>query len=134
MYSFLCSLFSKNFYYLSLIKGKDGEWSIHGLWPQYSNNSYPSFCKKVEFDPSKLDSIRKELEEKWHSYEKSKDNDFWKHEWEKHGSCMFIEMDELDYFKKTLELFNAAVQTNLPADHEANGKALIPVDLNFKFL
>ena len=81
-----------------------------------------------------MDSIKKELEEKWHSYEKSKDNDFWKHEWEKHGSCMFTEMDELDYFKKTLELFNAAIQTNLPADHQANGKALIPVDLNFKFL
>ena len=49
------------------------------------------------------------------------------------SSCMFTEMDELQYFQKTLELFNAAIQTNLPADHEANGKALIPVDLNFKF-
>ena len=34
------------------------------------------------------------------------DEEFWKHEWEKHGSCMFVEMDEFGYFSKTLELFN----------------------------
>ena len=134
MYSFFCSLFSKYFYYLSLIKNKDGSWSIHGLWPQYSFSSYPSYCKKKEFDPRALDPIRKELEEKWHSYEKDKDDEFWKHEWEKHGSCMFTEMTELEYFQKTLELFNAAIQTNLPTEHEADGKCLIPVDLQFKFI
>ena len=33
---------------IDLIKENDG-WSIHGLWPQYSNNKYQTFCKQVEF-------------------------------------------------------------------------------------
>ena len=42
--------------------------------------------------------------------------------------------DRIEYFQKPLELFNAAIQTNLPQEHEANGKCLIPVDLEFKFI
>ena len=50
------------FYYLSLIKEGNNEWSIHGLWPQYSKNQYPTFCKKVSFDINKLETILPELE------------------------------------------------------------------------
>ena len=121
------------FYYLSLIKETEG-WSIHGLWPQYNKNQYPSFCREVNFDINKLEPILKDLNEKWYS-EDNKNENFWKHEWEKHGSCMFTELDELEYFEKTLELFDTALQIDLPSDfyNEETKKCLIPLTLDFKF-
>ena len=125
---------SKKFYYVSLIKEPNNKWSIHGLWPQYSKNSYPTFCKKVKFDINKLESILPELNEKWYSNEE-KNEDFWKHEWEKHGSCMFLDMNEEEYFKKTLDLFTIAQQIDLPNDFydSKTKKCLIPIDLGFNF-
>jgi len=121
------------FYYLSLIKETEG-WSIHGLWPQYNKNQYPSFCREVNFDIKKLEPILKDLNEKWYS-EDNKNENFWKHEWEKHGSCMFTELNELEYFEKTLELFDTALQIDLPGDfyNEETKKCLIPLTLDFKF-
>ena len=121
------------FYYLSLIKETEG-WSIHGLWAQYNKNQYPSFCREVNFDINKLEPILKDLNEKWYS-EDNKNENFWKHEWEKHGSCMFIELDELEYFEKTLELFDTALQIDLPGDfyNEETKKCLIPLTLDLKF-
>ena len=66
---------SKNFYYLSLINS-NGSWHIHGLWPQYSTNSYPTFCKQVNFDVNKLTPIISDLNLYWYSDEE-KNNDFW---------------------------------------------------------
>ena len=128
---------SNKFYYLSLINEGNNQWSIHGMWPQYSKNQYPSFCKKVSFDINKLETILPELEEKWYSYKKTEkdDEEFWKHEWVKHGSCMFVEMDEFGYFSKTLELFNTAIQIDIPREFydEETKKCLIPITLDFKF-
>ena len=138
MFAYLKSFFvtpdSDKFYYLSLIKDKDGSWSIHGLWPQNSVSDYPTYCKKLVFDPRKIDSIRSELEQKWHSYVNTKNDSFWAHEWEKHGSCVFTPMSELDYFKRTLDLFDWALEKDLPKKFQANGKCLIPVNLQFQFI
>ena len=104
-----------NFYYLSLIleNEEENKWSIHGLWPQYSKNEYPKYCKKVEFKIEKLESIIEELNKKWYS-NIEKNNDFWKHEYEKHGSCMFTDISEFDYFNLVLNLYKEAIQLNLP--------------------
>ena len=52
-----------NFYYLTLIrKDENSPWSIHGLWPQTSLNSYPTFCRNVDFDVSKIEPIISKLE------------------------------------------------------------------------
>ena len=95
MQSFWNFLFGKsdNFYYLSLLKEEENKWSIHGLWPQYTKEKYPTYCKEVTFDVTKLDSIMDDLNKYWFSTEE-KNTDFWKHEWEKHGSCMFNKCDE----------------------------------------
>lgn len=125
------------FYYLSLIRESEyseDEWSIHGLWPQYSTSSYPSFCKNVDFSLDALKPIMKELQEHW--YSNTGDNpDFWKHEYTKHGSCMFKEMTELEYFTLALNLFNRAITLKLPEKYynSSTGKCLIPVNLDFTF-
>ena len=102
---------SKSFYYLSLIKDND-RYSIHGLWPQLSESSYPKYCKKVTFTLDTLNPIIDDLNKYWYS-NIEKNEAFWKHEYEKHGSCMFINMSELEYFKKTLELYNYVLENNL---------------------
>jgi len=127
----------ENYYYLSLLKDSDLEsgWSIHGLWPQNADNSYPTFCRKVTFDIKLLESIIDDLNTYWCSYMK-KNEDFWKHEWEKHGSCMYNQCDEYYYFKRALLLYRKALERKLPEKFydEKTNKCLIPVNLNFEFI
>ena len=119
------------FYYLSLMKEEHG-WSIHGLWPQYSKTSYPKYCKKVNFSYDKLLPIIDKLNSVWYS-NKEPNKEFWKHEWEKHGSCMFLEMDELEYFNKCLDLYKKTIENNRPELLRNKNQCLIPFDLNFNF-
>ena len=122
------------FYYLSLIKESDDCYSIHGLWPQFSKKSYPTYCREVNFSLEKLKPIMKELNQYWFSTEE-KNSDFWKHEYEKHGSCMFSSMTEIQYFSKTIDLYKKAIELGLPSkyENEKTNKCLIPVTLNFEF-
>lgn len=127
---------SQNFYYLSLLKENDPDkqWSIHGLWPQYNNDQYPTYCKPVEFDYQDLQPILAQLEKYWYSNRGTLgDEDFWKHEWQKHGSCMFTDMDEYEYFSRALSLYFVAVNKGLPAKYydSETKKCLIPVTLDF---
>ncbi len=128
---------SQNFYYLSLLKEDNNQWSIHGLWPQYNDDKYPTYCKNVEFNYEVLQPILAELEKYWNSNRGTLgDEDFWKHEWQKHGSCMFTEMTEFEYFAHALSLYYVAVQKGLPKKYynEQTKKCLIPVSLEFNFI
>ena len=127
----------KRFYYLSLIKESEYSevpWSIHGLWPQYDPNNYPSYCKNIPFSLDALKPLIPELNINW--YSNDNDNpDFWKHEYLKHGSCMFKDMSEFDYFHLTLDLYQKAMKLNLPDKYydPKTKKCLIPVNLDFTF-
>jgi len=138
IYELYNSYLSNNkFYYLSLIKEDDGSYSIHGLWPQYSLNSYPSYCKPVNFSIEKLNPIMDTLNKYWYS-SKGLNADFWKHEYEKHGSCVFIPMTELNYFKKTIELYEYSLVNNIIKRYSEKNpelkKILIPFDKNFEYI
>lgn len=89
---------------------QDGPPSLHGLWPQFGNGSWPSFCSRSSFDYHSLSPILPDLESVWYNcYNDSKislDYNFWKHEWSKHGTCMFKPMTELDYFTLALNLYH----------------------------
>jgi len=131
--------YPNRYYYLSLLEKEDKNgnknWHIHGLWPQYNINSYPSFCRDVTFDINELRTILPELQKYWYSTE-STDDTFWEHEWKKHGSCMFDKMDEFDYFNTTLKLYTEALKLDLPSKFydENTKKCLIPVSTDFKFI
>ena len=134
IYNTFYGLYSKEsrFYYLSLIK-TDNKWHIHGLWPQYDTKTYPRFCRNIPFNIKTLNSIINNLHDNWYS---TKDNDslFWEHEWNKHGTCMFQpKMNELEYFSKTLELYNKVKEQNIIELYcnESKTKSMIPFDLNF---
>jgi ribonuclease T2 len=80
---------------------------IHGLWPQYSSNGYPSDCTEESFDETVIDEIGLEDMNHYWPNVKSEPTDadydsFWQHEWTKHGTCS--PLSQLDYFNTTLNL------------------------------
>ena len=120
------------FYYLSLMF-EDNQWVIHGLWPQLSKTDYPQFCKKVTFDPKLLKPIEEELDKHWYSDRGSNVN-FWEHEWKKHGSCFFGDINEFDYFNTTLELFEKVKNLDIIENYRDGEKALIPFNLDLQLI
>lgn len=74
-------------------------WTLHGLWPEWGNG-----CEGPDFDMNALRDIRQDLQSKWPScpeYGESEDK-FWRHEWQKHGTCSGL--NELNYFQTALRL------------------------------
>ncbi|VDO33228.1 Uncharacterized protein BM_BM4983 [Brugia malayi] len=86
-------------------------WTIHGLWPQRNDGSFPQFCGSdtKKFVLSKLLPIKQKLEKYWPNlFVMRSVSSLWKHEWEKHGTCAEIVeevSDELKYFSKSLALY-----------------------------
>lgn len=88
---------------------KHNMWTIHGIWPTKYNSVGPQFCNtSLKFNPSALRSIENELKENWLDIHKeSKPNSFWKHEWDKHGTCAITVKalnNEFNYFEAGLKL------------------------------
>ena len=130
--------YSDDFYYLSLLHHKQKGWSIHGLWRQYGHlhgdKEYPQFCKEVTFDLNSIKLLIPFLKEAWYSYDGknfAQDESFWKHEWEKHGSCMLTDMDEHMYFQLTLDLFKQVTPEMIETFRQGN-KCMIPVSQSFE--
>ncbi|XP_076918860.1 intracellular ribonuclease LX-like [Bidens hawaiensis] len=88
--------------------GKPAEdFSIHGLWPNYDDGTYPSNCDSSNpFDDSKVSSLESVLQEHWPTLACPSGDGlkFWRHEWEKHGTCAESGFDERGYFEAALLL------------------------------
>lgn len=74
-------------------------WTLHGLWPEWGQN-----CAGDAFDVSQISSIKSQMEKYWLSCPEYSDSneEFWSHEWSKHGTC--TTMSQLDYFTEGLNL------------------------------
>ncbi|KAI3720227.1 hypothetical protein L6452_21140 [Arctium lappa] len=88
--------------------GKPAEdFSIHGLWPNYNDGSYPSNCDSTNsFDDSKVSDLESVLQKNWPTLACPSGDGlkFWRHEWEKHGTCAESIFDERGYFEAALSL------------------------------
>lgn len=89
----------------------DEEWIIHGIWPSKDHTMGPFYCNRsLHFDINALNPLKDELHTKWMDVHKGvTPGDFWRHEWEKHGTCaVSIESvnSEIKYFKKGLDLLD----------------------------
>ena len=84
-------------------------WSIHGLWLDYANGSYPEYCSNMTFWNITNSSLEAKMRQEWYSCE-GDEIDFWNHELQKHGSCIkdfiFPLMNSNNYFEDTIELYN----------------------------
>ncbi|XP_012527579.1 ribonuclease Oy [Monomorium pharaonis] len=90
---------------------KREEWTIHGIWPTKYNTMGPQFCNNsLKFNASTLAPIESELKENWIDIQKgSHPYSFWKHEWNKHGTCAVTVKalnNEFNYFQVALKLLD----------------------------
>jgi ribonuclease T2 len=81
--------------------------TIHGLWPQYIDNGYPSYCTNEQFDPTIPENIGMDIMTQYWENVKSEITDddydsFWEHEWDKHGTCSGL--TQYQYFNNTINL------------------------------
>ncbi|KAG8044573.1 hypothetical protein GUJ93_ZPchr0069g33258 [Zizania palustris] len=91
--------------------------TIHGLWPDYDDGTWPSCCRHTNFDMDKILPLKPTLDKYWPSLYCSSSSTcfsgkgpFWAHEVsifsEKHGTCSSpVVKDELEYFSTTLDLY-----------------------------
>ncbi|XAR65197.1 Ribonuclease T(2) [Bertholletia excelsa] len=103
------------------------DFTIHGLWPNYNNGSYPFKCDPDStFDESKIWDLRNRLESEWPSLACPSPNgsQFWAHEWAKHGTCAESVLNQHDYFAAALNLRNHTnlLQHLLNAGIQPNGQ------------
>ena len=129
-----------NFYYFALKRPDEkSDWSIHGLWPQTTIEKYPAYCKKITFDLNKLSPIIDKLNKYWYSETSSHEDPnetFWKHEWEKHGSCMYNNCDEYDYFNTAIKLFESVKDNDelIKKYQKNNTSVMIPYNQEFDII
>ncbi|XP_059434252.1 ribonuclease 2 [Corylus avellana] len=89
------------------------EFTIHGLWPDYNDGTWPACCTRSNFDEKEISTLLDGLEKYWPSLSCGSSSNchggkgsFWAHEWEKHGTCSFpVIRDEYSYFLTVLNVY-----------------------------
>ncbi|XP_047308529.1 intracellular ribonuclease LX-like [Impatiens glandulifera] len=82
------------------------DFSIHGLWPNFNDGSYPQNCDFTqEFDDSQISDLITRMQEDWPTLACPSGDGikFWSHEWSKHGTCSQKVLDQHSYFEKALQ-------------------------------
>ena len=123
--------------YLSLIKNSKNKngYSIHGLWVQQDEDTNLEYCKPVKFSMKKIKLLRSDLYKYWRPKHIKDPIKLWAHEWRKHGSCVFTDITQYEYFKKTLDLYKEVIDKNLNIKKYKRGRHyLIPVSKDFTLL
>lgn len=82
------------------------DFTIHGLWPDFDDGTFPSFCNKTDqFDIDLVRDLLPQLETEWPSYTVRGGDDFWAYEYAKHGTCAKATFrNEHEYFAGVLGL------------------------------
>jgi len=102
--------------------------TIHGLWPEFTDGSWPSTCTDEKFSQQTVDDIGlNRFELNWPNVKVRSGEDgymgFWDHEWTKHGTCTGLRQDA--YFKTALD--NALATPDIVGDNY--GESVKKVDL-----
>lgn len=95
------------YYYLALQNWCTVEYKIHGLWPDLTPTSYPTYCTDTPFDAELLKMSPKytEILDAWSDCTYDETMSLYAHEWTKHGTCI-TGFSQNEYFEKTLELYD----------------------------
>jgi len=89
-----------------------GNLTLHGLWPEGNDGSWPSMCTNEKFNTQTVSEIgRTKFNTYWPNVKASKSStsytyySFWDHEWTKHGTCSGL--CQVKYFNTTMNHFLA---------------------------
>ena len=95
--------------------------TIHGLWPTTAYPPYPEYCNRsLVYDPEVMVPLEPELVTFWPSLLSPDYESFWKHEWDKHGTCSVCVpevSDQYSYFDSTLILYYAYDPLSILLEH-----------------
>ena len=66
----------------------NGNWSIHGLWPDYTGSCWPQYCHSPKWTPVS-GALEQEMLTYWNWCDGSvsQQQSSWEHEWMRHGVC-----------------------------------------------
>jgi len=83
-------------------------WTVHGIWPTKNGEIGPLNCDhSTPFDIDYIRPLLPDLRLHWTNVRaNTAEDNFWKHEWNKHGTCakqLDSMSDEFKYFKKGLD-------------------------------
>lgn len=103
--------------------GPSDSWTIHGLWPDNCDGSYPARCDSSRaytdiediLSSAGASDVLDYMKKYWKDY-KGDDETFWQHEWGKHGTCISSldpkcyggyksQEEAVDFFTRTVSLF-----------------------------
>ena len=84
--------------------------TLHGLWPQYSAGGYPQTCTTEAYDVNSAKNVGMEtMIQYWpdvqYAYDDPEYDQFWEHEWSKHGTCSGLSQD--DYFQTAINMIKS---------------------------
>ncbi|KAG8911840.1 ribonuclease T2-like, partial [Tulasnella sp. 417] len=76
-------------------KGPVDSWTVHGLWPDHCDGTFDQFCDESREYPSIRDVLTENgkgdllqwMDKFWVDLNDNNEQ-FWSHEWNKHGTCM----------------------------------------------
>ncbi|GIL65503.1 hypothetical protein Vafri_19284 [Volvox africanus] len=79
--------------------------TIHGLWPNYNDGTWPQFCgKDYSSYEDQIRDLLDELRSEWPNAYKFEEQ-YWYHQWSKHGTCApDVFPTERSYFQNVLNL------------------------------
>jgi len=81
--------------------------TIHGLWPNRLDGSWPQYCNDTaRFAPKAVAGLKPRLAAAWPAFGDGGDVGFWRHEWLRHGTCAAgaLAVNETAYFEAALDL------------------------------
>ena len=79
----------------------ENTFTIHGLWGDRSDGSWPAFCSRRKMALADIQDLLPRMRKEWPS-NRGDDFAFWQHEYVAHGTC--TTMTPHDYFEATLTL------------------------------
>jgi len=86
-----------------------GNWTLHGVWPEYDTGHWPSYCNYGSpLDMDILEPLLARLNTDWSDCYCNPDQTctgLWSHEWSKHGTCSRYFPDQYGYFLEGLERY-----------------------------
>ncbi|RDW65320.1 hypothetical protein BP5796_10012 [Coleophoma crateriformis] len=117
-------LLSTQFWDAAPAVGPADSWTLHGLWPDLCDGTYPTFCKSAPqyhnitqiLTSAGQTSLLADMETYWLPNSGTNEH-FWQHEWNKHGTCVNTlapscyassynsGVEVVDFFARAVEVF-----------------------------